>query len=266
MLALEGVRNFRDFGGWRGLDGVAVRTGRLFRSAHFHEATEADMATLDGLGAAFIVDLRRPGERAFQPNRWPGARVEQVTSDEGEEREAPHIAFLRNGDMTEAGVDRFMVDLYRGLPHEARHVALFSGYFRRLDATDAAPSVVHCAAGKDRTGLLCALTLDLLGVSREDVFTDYLLTNTVAQVERKLPMWQAWIEAQVGRHVPIEALRPFLGVRAGYLEAAIAVIEDRHGSLAGYREAVLGVDAAMADRLRAALLAEADPAPNPLET
>jgi protein-tyrosine phosphatase len=265
VFSFEGVRNFRDFGAYRTRDGAWVNSGRLFRSAHFGEATETDIEGLDGTGVAFVIDLRRPEERAFQPNRWPGAgRAEQVTSDVGAVKEAPHIAFLRHGDLTEAGVDGFMGDTYEHLAYEQRHIDLFRGYFDRLDATDAAPSVVHCAAGKDRTGLLCALTLTALDVDRDTVFEDYLLTNTAAQVEKKLPMWQAWLEAQIGRKVPVEALKPFMGVKASYLETAITAIERQNGSLEGYLNDVLGVDAVRRDRLKAALLVEDAPAPSPL--
>lgn len=250
FLALEGVRNFRDFGGYSSRLGGRVRHGRLYRSAHFAEATAADMRLLDGLGAVALVDLRRPQERQWQPNKWPasaGVAVHASSADDGE-AEPPHLAFLRTGDLTPEGVDAFMRATYQSLPFLPSHVELFRAFFGSLLAGEGA-CVIHCAAGKDRTGVLAAVTLLALGVAREDVLEDYLLTNQVAEFESRLPALQKALEAYAGRTLPLEALRPFAGVREAWLSAALGAIEARHGGVGGYLEQILGFDSSACARL-----------------
>lgn len=252
--AFERVRNFRDFGGYTTRGGARVRRGLLFRSAHFAEATEQDVARLEALGCAFVVDLRRPSERSWQPNRWPGeaGRVALHASDAAvEEKEPPHVEFLRSGDLTIEGVDQFMTATYRELPFLPQHRELFARFFEGLLAGRGA-GVVHCAAGKDRTGVLAAVTLLALDVAEDDVFQDYDLTNQVAEFENRLPPLQKALEAHVGRTIPLEALRPFAGVRAGWLAAALAEIRVRSGSLEAYLSE-LGLDGAARARLTEAL-------------
>ncbi|HZZ69591.1 MAG TPA: tyrosine-protein phosphatase, partial [Phenylobacterium sp.] len=117
------------------------------------------------------------------------------------------------------------------------------------------PVVVHCAAGKDRTGVICALTHHIAGVGREDMIADYLLTNDEGRQARKVDFLGGWIEKQVGLTVSPEALRVAVSVNTDYLETAFAVIEDRHGSIDTYLADVLGVDAPLRERLQARLLA-----------
>ena len=82
LVPFERIYNFRDFGGYDTADGPVAR-GRLFRSASFHDATEADIARLEAMEVRFLVDLRRPEERAFEPNRWPGENRRSIFNDEG---------------------------------------------------------------------------------------------------------------------------------------------------------------------------------------
>ena len=189
IIDLEGVRNFRDFGGYVTLSGEKVRQGQLFRSAHFAEATDGDIARISALGVKIVCDLRRPEERKAQACRWPDADCETrlLASDEGGLDEAPHLAFLRSGDLSPAAVMAFMRGLYAEIPFDARYVALFKAFFRNL-AEGEGPALVHCAAGKDRTGILCALTLIALDVSEEIVFADYELTNKAVDLESRLPL------------------------------------------------------------------------------
>ena len=247
---LKGVRNFRDFGGYATKDGRRIVRGRLFRSAHFHEATDDDRAALDALRVAAIIDLRRPTEREAQPNTWPTQGVRVIASDLGDRGEAPHIAVLKETDVTPESVDAFMRALYDGLAFEERHIALFRDWFAHL-AEHNGGGVVHCAAGKDRTGLLCALTKDLLGADEEDVFEDYLLTNTVVDLSGRMPQAVAMIEAYLGRKIDPVALKPFMGVERGYLETAFAAIRERFGTNDAYLKEALGVTPDMREQIRA---------------
>lgn len=255
VLALEGVRNFRDFGGYETADGGRVRAGQLFRSAHFAEATEGDIEKIRTLGIAFSCDLRRPEERKMQSNRWPSpaCATRVIASDDGGLDEAPHIAFLQRSDLTPDAVRAFMRDLYAEIPFDDRYVALFRSYFADLTASDG-PALVHCAAGKDRTGILCALTLIALDVPEEAVVADYELTNTAVDLANRLPEIRERFSSYIGRDLPEAAVLPFLGVEAVYLATAMDMIAKRCGDPHAYMRDVLGLDDLARDRLRERLV------------
>lgn len=250
----DALDNFRDYGDYATAAGRHVAPGRLFRSGHQARASDADLDRLGALGIAAVVDLRRPSERREQPSKRPpgftGAVIESAHDDGGE---APHMTFLRTADLTPDSGRRFMTDTYRRLAFEPSHLDLFARYFRVLGETDG-PILIHCAAGKDRTGLLAALTHHLLGVHRDDMVADYLLTNTAVDLERRAPGIARQLEARTGRAASHDAVVAFLGVEPLYLETALAEIAALHGSTDAYLERALGVDAALRDRIGARLV------------
>ncbi len=251
----DSLDNFRDYGDYATAAGRHLAPGRLFRSGHQARASEADMDRLGGFGIATVVDLRRPSERRDQPSKRPpgfsGAVIESAHDDGGE---APHMTFLRTADLTPDSGRRFMTDTYRRLPFEPSHLDLFNRYFRVLGEADG-PVLIHCAAGKDRTGLLAALTHHLLGVHHDDMVADYMLTNTAVDLERRAPGIARQLQAMTGRAASHDAVVAFLGVEPVYLDTALAEIATVHGSTDAYLEQALGVDAALRDRIGARLAA-----------
>lgn len=257
LIPLEGVFNFRDFGGYAVMGGQ-VKRGMLFRSANLHRATAADQEKLQALGLAVVVDLRRAGERASEPSAWSAQTQPRVIdSDEGHADAAPpHLKALLAAEEVSADKMRdYMLDIYVRMPFEARHRALFSGAFAALAAQET-PALVHCAAGKDRTGVLCALVLHALGVSREDVFADYALTNDAIASSGVLEKAIARFSKRLGRPLTADQLRPMAGVEPAYLEAALEEIERRSGSLGDYLRESLGVSEQAQAAIRSHLVAE----------
>ena len=254
LLPFQALDNFRDYGDYV-VGARRLARGRLYRSAHQARATEADLAQLARLNIATVVDLRRPSERRDQPSRrpsgWAGQVIESGNDDGGE---APHITFLKTADLTEDSGRAFMAGTYRRLPFEPAHIDLFSRYFRALAEGDG-PVLIHCAAGKDRTGLLAALTHSLLGVSRDDLINDYLLTNIAVDLEGRAEGIAKKLTEMTGRPASHGAVVAFLGVEADYLDGAFAAITAQHGSVATYLEQALGVDSARAEAIRARLTA-----------
>ena len=251
----DALDNFRDYGDYATAAGRRITPGLLFRSGHQARASEADLERLGAFGITAVVDLRRPSERRDQPSKRPpgfsGAVIESFHDDGGE---APHMTFLRTADLTPDSGRRFMVDTYRRLPFEPSHLDLFSRYFRLLGETDG-PVLIHCAAGKDRTGLLAALTHHLLGVHHDDIVADYLLTNTAVDLEGRAPGIARQLEARTGRVVAHDAVVAFLGVEPVYLDTALAGIAAQHGSTDAYLAEALGVDASLRERIGARLAA-----------
>ncbi len=251
-FAFSGVENFRDFGGVPSAHGGRLRTGRLFRSAHLGQASMADIEALEGLGIGVITDLRRPTERAREPSRWQDFTGRLISSDEGDRAEGPHVEFLRQGDLSDEGVEAYLGRYYREAPFEPRHLSMFAATFAALDGGEGA-LLVHCTAGKDRTGLLAALIQRALGAREADVTDDFVETNRVMMNRARRERVAAILRPLVGREPSEAILVGFMGVSAGHLDLAFAAIDERAGGLERYL-ATLDVDARRLERLRGKLL------------
>jgi protein tyrosine/serine phosphatase len=253
-LDFDGILNFRDFGDYRTACGGRMAQRRFFRSANHYRASEADLDRLAELGLGVIVDLRQPSEREREPSRrWRGFAAEVVENAEAEGHADFHEQ-LRSSDLSAAWFFAHSTDFYARAPYEPRHIDLFRRYFHALAKGEGA-ILVHCAAGKDRTGLICALTHHVAGVHRDDMLEDYLLTNDEARVSAKMESMGAWMERTVGRRPSDEAVRVAVSVHPAYLEQAFAAIDARQGSLDAYLETTLGLDATLRARVRQRLLA-----------
>jgi protein tyrosine/serine phosphatase len=146
-----------------------------------------------------------------------------------------------------------MLAVYTRMPVNPAMIAMFTRYFNALDENDGG-SLVHCFAGKDRTGIAASLLLHVLGVHHDDIVAEFLLTNdapTRHVLERQsLPR----MEAHYGEIAPA-ALHNLMGVLPEYIDTYIAEVTRDHGSLDAYLAAILGVDEARKQRLRAKLVA-----------
>jgi len=253
ILPFEGVENFRDFGGYDA-NGRRLKRGRLYRSAHHGNATDADLAAMRDLGLSVIVDLRRPNERQRDPcRRWEGFAATVIENDIGQVEDDPWHLFIANSDLSVEAFRRYMEDYYVEAPFVERHVDLYSRYFQAL-ATVEGGVLIHCAAGKDRTGILAALTHHVAGVSENDIVADFLLTNDPGRFARRVPVMMQAMKELTGRSPTEDAVRTALGVEAHYLENAFRSIHERHGSVDAYLERVLGVDDAARQAIHDRLL------------
>lgn len=243
-IPFEALHNFRDFGGYAAGD-RRLATGRLYRSANHANASDTDLARLSTLGISAVIDLRRPEERARQPSRrWPGFSaqvVENHSDDEGSGHES-WDGFMAGWDMTLDHFRSYIFGYYARAPFLPRLVDLYSRYFETLATTNGA-IVVHCAAGKDRTGLIVALTHKLAGIHHDDIVSDYLMTNDNARFEVYGAQWAKLIGQQRGREPDLEVMKYIMGVQAEYLDRSFAAIEES-GGLDRYLGDALGVDPA----------------------
>ncbi|MEO0551235.1 MAG: tyrosine-protein phosphatase [Pseudomonadota bacterium] len=255
VKSFENIRNFRDFGNYIGHEGRTVRSGMLFRSAQFGEASEADINQLNSLNIVVQADLRRPDERERHGHRWPIEGVQILSSDKGRETDAPHVNFLTQVSVDAEQARGWMADYYRAAPYREQHVETFKDWFDALAGLDQDQAgVVNCAAGKDRTGILCALTHHVLGVSKADIFADYDLTNSAADVEKRLADMARMFNQHIGKDYPNEVYHPFVGVHEDFLTAAIESITAKSGSLDAYLIETLGVEPPQQNDIRARLL------------
>ncbi|MET0183499.1 MAG: tyrosine-protein phosphatase, partial [Caulobacterales bacterium] len=164
-LALAGASNFRDFGGQTTRSGAHVKTGMLFRSDKLSALTADDHATLEPLKFQRIFDLRRESESKNAPTVWPGPTILELPLFRDEsgpttfDRLLNDPAARKNPETARAG----MRDLYQKLVHAPSAQDGYKSIFSYLAEPEHFPVVVHCSAGKDRTGVVCALILGALG-------------------------------------------------------------------------------------------------------
>jgi protein-tyrosine phosphatase len=255
VLALEGVHNFRDYGGYATAGGGRLRAGVLFRSGQHVGATADDLSALDALALTSVIDLRGESER----RSWPCARgpgfAAQVLFAEGETAGAggaAHAVAARDVRTAE-DAHAAMRDLYAFMPLRPNLQAALRHYFAAL-ADRPGASLVHCFAGKDRTGLAVALLHRLLGVHRDDMVADYMLTNTAGDGERRIAAGAESIRRSRPQ-ASEQAIRVLMKVHPAWLDAALATVERDFGAVEDYAAHVLGVDGAMRDRLTAQLVA-----------
>ncbi|MDD9963771.1 MAG: tyrosine-protein phosphatase [Gammaproteobacteria bacterium] len=244
LLPLEGGSNFRDLGGYRTADGQTVARGMLFRSGAMTGLTDADMAYLDGFEIKTIVDLRSNEEISLYPNHWAAKhRIEVVTGGYS-------FAAMMSGE--ESGERPAMSELYPRLLESIG--PQIKTYFDEA-LGEGAPMVVNCSAGQDRTGIVSALMLLLLGVPEPTVIEDYLLSTDF----RRPAIEQAGVDlAEAAKTNAFAAMmleyrkamphpdRPNPLVTTDgvpYLAFVIDRIRDEYGSVEAYAEKELGIDA-----------------------
>ena len=235
VLPLQGASNFRDLGGYPGHGGQPVRWGRLFRSDHLAALTSDDQARLRGLGVQRAFDFRGVHERAAQPYELPGL-VQHSLAIEPTVTQRMETMVAAGQALTGEAVAGLMRDLYRGLVSDQSH--RFAELFEHLLAEDT-PVVFHCTAGKDRTGIAAALILSALGVPRDVVMQDYLLTNAHF---RHPPLPHS--------RTPREALAVLWRVQEDFLTEALRVIDQEHGGIERYLTQRLGLSEAARRTLR----------------
>ncbi len=255
VILLTGIHNFRDYGGYAIQGGGTVRSGCLYRSGQHRDATANDLAAVDALDLATVIDLRGNSERRHYPcARGPGFRAEVLFFD-GETAGAggaAHAIAARDVRGVE-DAHAAMVDLYAFMPHRPNLQAVLRDYFRTLGGRDGA-HLVHCFAGKDRTGFAVALTHQLLGVHRDDMMADYLLTNTAGDSAARIAAGAESIRRS-RPDASDAAVAKLMAVEPDFLEAALATVDRDWGGAEAYVADVLGIDRPAVDAIRARLIA-----------
>ncbi len=253
---LKTAPNFRDIGGLLSVDGRAVRAGLIYRSDALDELDADDLVLMAGLGLKVCCDLRSEGERTQRPSRWPpGAAPRTLQLEVATDIRAlmPNMAQQLRDDASADGAAHLMRQLYRDLPN-ACAPALTRTLSLIADEPDALPLVVHCTAGKDRTGFIIAMLLHALDVPLAVIIADYLKTNEVAGRTRLHSKVAHLLEVLLGFPASAEMLKAVSAARADYLESAFAAICQQHGSVDHYLASAAGLDAAARKRLNARLL------------
>lgn len=240
-LPLAGASNFRDLGGYVGHDGRTVRWRQLFRSDHLAGLSPQDHAVLAELGITRAVDFRGRAESAALAYALPGVAYHPLVIEPTVVQRA--FELQREGRrLTAEDAVGLMQQTYRGFVHD--NAPRFATLFQLLlEGDQPDPLVFHCTAGKDRTGFAAALILLALGVPRDVVMQDYLLTNELYRRPEG-----------AGRHASEEVLSVIWRVQEDFLNAALHLVDQDFGGVQPYLVDVLGVDAAAQRELAARYL------------
>ncbi|MBW8784735.1 MAG: tyrosine-protein phosphatase [Novosphingobium sp.] len=252
ILVLEGVHNFRDYGGYPLAGGGRVRRGLLWRSGQHATATEADLARIGALDLAAVFDLRNGVERERQPCRRPAGFAGKIHfHDEDAAALAPHVAAAQIPPVSGLPPRERMRLSYRSIAFRFGLAVMIRRQLAWLAEGEGA-SLVNCMAGKDRTGFAVAMIQCALGVHPDDIMADYLLTNMAGDVDARIAAGMVAMQATGAARKPLDAetLRVLMSVEAEYLDTAMASIREKFGSIDAYLEQELGADAALRGKLR----------------
>ncbi|GAA5090097.1 hypothetical protein GCM10025760_15150 [Microbacterium yannicii] len=239
LHTVPGVYNLRDTGGYHAAAGT-TRWGKLFRSDALHRIDAAGRARLTELGIAHIVDLRGTDERRTAPSLLDGldARVHHLP------------VFDDAAPAVQAGVPIGLAPIYDHMVDE-RGAHLVAAIRVIADAADDEAVLVHCTAGKDRTGLVVAFALRAVGVDRDEVVADYAQTSDNLRGEWADAMLRTFQDR--GHHLTPEIVELVTASPAPIMTALLDRIEREHGSVAAYLRAQ-GLTAAELERLTGALI------------
>lgn len=247
---LTGTRNFRSLKGLPTADGRRIAGHTILRSDQLDLLGAQDWRVLTSLGVKTVCDLRSASERKRYPNSQPSEGIRQIPMDViSDVRADPGlIATLRDNPNVEGAVD-LMLEVYRRLPGSmAPHLPQLFGLFESAEV----PVLIHCAAGKDRTGFAVAVLLHALGVTQESIFADYLLSaraECVTNPERREMVAEIVfrLSGQADSEAMIDAI---MDARPVYLQTAFDAVAVEYGSLDSYVQTCAGLDAVALQRLR----------------
>jgi protein-tyrosine phosphatase len=252
-LQLRGARNFRSLIETPTRDGRRIAGHTLLRSDQLHALGPADWDVLTALGLRAVCDLRSEEERARYPNKLPPEVRQLPLAVVADIRSDVHYAALLREAPNAVGATRVMDAIYRRLPAAlAPHLPAMFGLLETGDV----PVLIHCAAGKDRTGVAVALLLHALGVGADDILADYLRSSPAQRAHdgEHLHKMDRMTREAVGVACTPEMVEVLLDARPEWLQAAFASAAETHGSVERYLEVIAGLDAAALARSRDAWL------------
>jgi protein-tyrosine phosphatase len=246
ILQMENVRNFRDVGGYFTQEGQQVAWGKIFRSGHLSNPSEKDLEHLHKLGISLAVDLRDETEIANQPDHLAGG-IKHI-----------HI-HIANRELVDRSTVLFgRQNLARQFQESYKTMLIDQGaeaygrVLKTLSDPQNLPAVLHCTAGKDRTGVAVALLLHLLGVPESAIIADYTLSNLFAPIHiqevRMFLRRLRWLGFKVEQYYPL------IAANAQNMQRSLRYIHEKYGSVENYLLSASGLTEEDIHKLREMLL------------
>ncbi|WP_040978602.1 tyrosine-protein phosphatase [Oceanobacillus jeddahense] len=263
-LPVEGMNNFRDMGGYEAENGKTVKWGMLYRSDHIYNATDAGVAYLKKLNIRTIIDYRSDDELMKYPNKTidedmktyqldPVAHAAELAAQFTSSKKDEDINLINKIiEQKEKGTLVNQADVvleqYRTFANKENSKQAF-GEMLRITANPDAPAVVqHCRGGKDRTGFGAMLVLGILGVKKEDLVRDYMLTEKNRQERNRIKM-EGYKKLTDDKEV-LDHLYSFIDTRSEFIATSIDTIIQKYGSIEKYVMEELGITGAMIDTMK----------------
>ena len=244
--------NLRDFGGYGVVGGGTVRRGALYRSAQLCRAGVTERGLLNRLGIAVVIDFRGTDESGASPGVAFDGYAGRVARFDATDSLVPQAIGALADCANARQVTEHFREVYRRLAYSSRFIGSLAAYFDILSSSGE-PTLAHCFAGKDRTGLAAALAQTALGVHRDDVLDEYLLTNRAG--EERIASGLEQLSLPPHLHIREDILVQSMMVEPVYLDAAFETIAWRDGSVDRYFSDVLHVDRRGIERMRANFVA-----------
>jgi protein-tyrosine phosphatase len=259
VITLQGAPNFRDIGGYATVNGHHVRWGEVYRSNELSKLTTADADKVAALDVVSVIDLRTEDERQHAPSVWLHAPADIYQSPKP--TLAPVMHTILSEAATPEGARAGMIKFYTQMPDEYHEE--YAAMFHRI-AAGKLPLLVHCTAGKDRTGVATAVLLTTLGVPRQTVVEDYELTGKLvpapaAAAQRAAPVGGAAMSGATTpqsplAQLPVESRDALWRSDPAYIAAALDAIDREYGTVDVYLERELGLSKSEVQAVRAKLL------------
>lgn len=250
FIPIDGVVNFRDIGGMHTPDGRQVRMGKIYRSASLSYITPQGKTAFLALQPCLICDLRSAEEVLNDPDpSFAGVRHETINmATEGDKAKRLWLLLFNPKKL-----DGLLPQLYTSVILEENAPAIQRVMRLLLDEANY-PMIIHCTAGKDRTGVIIALILALIGVPQATILADYTQSNRFyhhyERIAHQLLRRLAFLRLNSAN------LFPILAADANTLRAVFAYLDDHYGGVIGYAQSRLGLGIADIERLRRLLLTE----------
>ncbi|MFI7667726.1 tyrosine-protein phosphatase [Nocardia sp. NPDC049526] len=249
VLTLQGATNFRDLGGYPTVDGGYTRWGMVYRSDAPHRLSIDDLAIIERLGLLVAYDLRTDEERDRSPSALP-ATVRRIPLTIGgtaaHTRANAEMIRTRPADIP----DDFLAEMYRRMADF--DAGIFGRILTELADADGTPALIHCTAGKDRTGVAAALLLAALGVDETTILDDYEL-SAIHFTDRRLPR----LLARLPEDVDPARYRAVFGAPRLAMATLLTTLREQHGSIEGYLRTRAGLSASTLTALRDRLVQSA---------
>jgi len=242
IISFDGASNFREVGGLAAQDGRTMKMGLIFRSDELAALSRQDLDRLSRMGLKLVFDLRTPNERKSKPDRLPAdpsfRLVHLPIYYHNQDYTRLKLFFM--GLQNRGGFDfrPIVKEYYCSIAFESS--AQLKEVFTAISDPRNLPVLLHCTAGKDRTGFIAALLQLLSGVPRPAVVDDYLLTNLCFQRRyKKIIRTVRWMSLF---RISPEQMQPVLEARPEYLEDILDEILENYGSIEDYLQQSCGLD------------------------
>lgn len=246
LIPMENASNFRDLGGIPTKDGRVVKWGKIYRSGKLNSLSDKDLDYFNTLGINTVIDFRDDIEVEKDRTRFPTNRevkgVRTPIGDRSGNMQAQLKKQVRKADQDTFDSEKFVADVMRQFVDSFAYQ--YQPFLDLIAAEENAPLLYHCTAGKDRTGLGTGLVLAILGVDKEVIYGDFMMSNYYRnkQINKTLRKSSLVIKQRV--------VQPLVEVKESYIKAAFDTIDKKYGSMDNFLEKEYGLDAKKIEAIR----------------